>query len=569
MGLFHEIKEAVSGHGHDCTCDDCMEEHHDHEHHGFDRVMLWRLAAAAVLFIACLVTEESVPWLSTVLGVASILCAGYDVFIRAVANVIRRRLFDESLLMSIVAVASVIIGEAGEGASVMILYQLGELFQGYAVARVRRNIEGLMEDRSPEASAVLADVRSDKGAKGRTEDFIDHFARVYTPVVLGIAFLIAVVSPLLLHTTVVEGVYRALVLMVIACPCAIVISVPLSYFAGLGGATRQGILFKSTAAMDAVSRTGTVVFDKGGALEGQGLRVVSVKSERMEADVLLRIAAHACAYSDGVYAESIKAAYRGVIYIELIQSFRQELGRGITVTVDGVKIVLGDESFVREHGVDPGADALPETSAYLAIDGVYAGRILFGSVAKPDVSGTVTVLTWDRDRQVAMVTEDSQAATEKFARTVGIEDFYPGCGPDEKIAVVRELRSRQIKRGSLLFVGDAETDEACIREADIGVSLHGASSDAAIRAADVVIMDGSPSKVVTALEAAKHTRAIVWQNIIFALAFKVVILVLDMFGTCPLWLAVFADVGVALLAVLNSLRAFLTKDAVLPEKKDM
>ena len=275
MSFIREIKEAVAGHGHDCTCDSCMQEHH-HEHHGFDTVMVWRLAASVVFFVGGLVSEELLPWLSVVLNVLAILCAGYDVFIRAVAKIFHKRLLDESLLMSVMAVASVIIREASEGASVMILYQIGELFQGYAVAKVRQNIEGLMENRSPEASAVLADVRSDRGPKGRTEEFISHFARIYTPVVLGIAAVIAVVSPLALHTTVAEGVYRALVLMVIACPCAIVISVPLSYFAGIGGATRQGILFKNTCAMDDVSRVRAVVFDKTGALEDEGLRVVAV-----------------------------------------------------------------------------------------------------------------------------------------------------------------------------------------------------------------------------------------------------------------------------------------------------
>jgi Cd2+/Zn2+-exporting ATPase len=563
MGLLHEIKEALEGHGHDCTCDDCMEEHHHHEHHGFDTVMVWRLVAAAVLFIGGLVTEGTAPVVSTVLNVVAILAAGYDVFLSAIANAIHKRLFDESLLMSIVAIASVIIGEASEGASVMILYQLGELFQGYAVAKVRHNIEGLMENRSPQASEVLSDVRSDKGEKGKTEEFITHFAHVYTPVVLAIAVVIAIVSPLLLRTTVVEGIYRALVLMVIACPCAIVISVPLSYFAGIGGATRQGILFKSTGAMDAVSRTSTVLFDKTGALAGDGLHVTAVKSQRMEADVLLRIAAHACAYSDSRFAESVKASYDGVIYIELIQSFQEDKDRGITVQVEGVQIILGREDFMQEHGVELGTEKREENCLYMAFDGQYMGLIQLGSEAKPDAQGTVTVLSWDKDKTIAMITDDSPAATEKFARTVGIGEYY--AQPGDKVAVVRDIRNRQLKRGNLLFVGDAETDGACIREADIGVSLNGASSDAAIQAADVVIMDSSPSKVVTALEAAKHTRAIVWQNIVFALAFKVIILVLDMFGVCPLWLAVFADVGVALLAVLNSLRAFMTKEPDLPQ----
>ncbi|MCD7770098.1 MAG: HAD family hydrolase [Oscillospiraceae bacterium] len=568
MGFLREIKQAVSGHGHDCTCDSCMEEHH-HDHHGFDTVMVWRLIAAAVLFIGGEVSEGTLPTLSLILFVLAILCAGYDLFISAVANIFQRKLFDETLLMSVVAIAACIIGEAGEGASVMILFQLGELFQGYAVAKVRHNIEDLMENRSPEASAVLADVRSAKGQKGRTEEFITHFARVYTPVVLGIALVIAIVSPLALDITVAEGIHRALVMLVIACPCAIVISVPLTYFAGIGGATRQGILFKSTCAMDDVARTQAVVFDKTGALEGEGLRVISIKSDRMDADVFLRIAAHVCAYSGSVYAEGIKASYDGVIYIELIQSFhQQEEGFGITVEVDGVRITLGLLDFMRGHDVDPGEDALPEDDCvYLAIDGRYAGRILLGSVAKSDASGTVTVLSWGKDREIAMITDDSRAASEKFARQVGIDEFYPDCPPSDKVAVVKEIQNRQVKKGTLMFVGDAETGSDCIRQADVGVSLNGADSDAAIQAADVVIMDDSPSKVVTAMEAARHTRTIVWQNIIFALAFKIIILILDMFGSCPLWLAVFADVGVALLAVLNSLRAFLLKDTVLPEEK--
>ena len=566
MGFVREIKQAVAGHGHDCTCDDCMQEHH-HEHHGFDTVMVWRLFAACVLFIGGVVSEGTLPLLALILNVLAILAAGYDVFIRAVANIFHKRLFDESLLMSVVAVASVVIRESSEGASVMILYQIGELFQGYAVAKVRQNIEGLMENRSPEASAVLADVRSDRGRKGRTEEFITQFARIYTPVVIGIAVVIAVISPLLLHTTVTEGVYRALVLMVIACPCAIVISVPLSYFAGIGGSTRQGILFKSSSALDSVARARAIVFDKTGALEGEGQRVVSIKSEKVDASVFLRVAAHACAYSDDPYAEAIKAAYKGVIYIELIQSYRaRKDGFGITVEVDGVQIVLGPVDFVRENGIEPGGDVLDEDSVYLAINGQYAGRILFGKVAKPDVPGTVTVLSWDNNKRVAMLTDDTAAATEKFARQVGIDEFYPNCPVSEQVALVRDIQTNQISHGTLIFVGDAETTGDCIREANVGMALNGARSDAAIQAADVVIMGSSPYKVVTALDAARHTRAIAWQNILFALAFKIIILVLDMFGTCPLWLAVFADVGVALLAVLNSLRAFIMKDHVVPKQ---
>ncbi len=567
MGLFHEIKEAVEGHGHSCTCDGCMEEHHDHHHHGLDRVMVVRLVLAAALFVAGMLLEDVQPTASLIVFILSVLAAGYDVFISAVSNLLRRRLFDESLLMSIVAVAAIVIGEAEEGASVMFLFQLGELFQGYAVARVRENIEGLMENRSPQTTEVLAEVRSNRSEKGQTEEFITKFCRVYTPVVLGIAVVVAVVLPLFFRQTILEGIYKALVIMVIACPCAIVISVPLSYFAGIGGATRRGILFKNTGAMDAVSRTLSVVFDKSGVLDSGALKVTSIKSEKMDASVFLRIAAHACAYSTSQHAESIKAAYHGVIYIELIEAFEETPEQGITVSVNGVSIVLGIADFLLAHDIDPAEDKSDEDTVYMGIDGRYMGRIQFASAAKPDAQGTITVLRWDSNKELALLTEDSPAATEKFARQIGIGKYYSGCGLSDKVAVVRDMETR-CRRGTILFVGDPERDKACLDAADIGVALRGADSDAAIRAADVVIMDDAPSKVITAIEAARHTRSIVWQNIGFALAFKLIILILDIFGTCPLWLAVFADVGVALLAVLNSLRAFRIREPVIPQTQD-
>ena len=558
MGLWKEIKEAASGHGHDCTCDTCMEEHH-HHHHGLDTVMVVRLAVAAGLFIAGAVCENTMPTASLLLRIGSILCAGYDIFLGAAMNILRLRRFDENLLMSIVAIAAVIIGEAGEGATVILLFQIGELLQGAAVARVRHTIEGLMENRSPEAVSALAEIRSDKGRKGRTEEFITHFARIYTPAVMGIALVVAIVSPLFLHTTVYEGVYRALVLMVIACPCAIVISVPLSYFAGIGGAARHGILFKSTNAVDAVAGAGTVVFDKSGAMEGEGLRVVSVTTEKMDREIFLRVAAHACAYLDTPAAEAVKKAYDGTIYIELVESFQPDGDSGVAVVVDGVKILFGTRDYLLKHDIEPVEKEAAGYRMYLAADGHIAGEILLDRCPKSDIAETVTVLSLER--QVTMITDDTAAAAENFARHVGIEEFYADCTQAEKVAVVRDIQSRNIRRGSLLYVGSAETDDACIREAEVGVSLYGASSDAAIQAADVVIMDGSPSRVITALDAAKRTRGIVWQNILFALGFKAVILILDMFGICPLWLAVFADVGVTLLAVLNSLRAFIHRDA--------
>ena len=520
MRLLDEFKAAVSGHGHGCTCDRCAESYLDHDRHGVDTVLILRLLIACVLFVAALAAAKTLPALTAVLSILSILSAGYEIFIRAAVKCVRERVFDETLLMCVVVIAAVIIGEGREGAAVMILLRAGQIVQGYLVGKVRGAVDDLMTDRSDEVRSILSDIRSAGGNKSAAEDFISHFALVYTPVVLGIALVIAVVSPLFLHTTVTQGVHRALVLLVIACPCAIVISVPLSYYAGIGGAARQGVLFHDSATVDAIAHVGAVVLDQKSALEGEGLRVVSIKSDRMDADVFLRIAAHACAYSGGVYAESIKAAYPGTIYIELIQSFRESPGQGITVEVEGVSIVLGTEEFVREHGVEPGSDVLPEQCAYLAINGEYAGRILFGSVIRDDAAETVTALAWEKERPMAFVTEKSAAAAEKFAHSVGISQYYADCGPEEKAAAVREIKAQQMKKGKLLYIGSAEGDLGCFQEADIGAALGGASSDTAIRESDVAVLGDSPAGVITAMGAAKHIRSVMRQGILFALAFK-------------------------------------------------
>ena len=566
MNIIHDINEALNGHGHGCTCDACSREYQDVSHKGLDMTLVWRLAVAAVLLIAGIATL-SLPWVSTLLCLLSVVAAGYDVFIRAVANIVRERRFGEALLMCVASVVAIIIDKAVEGAAVILLFVLGELLTGYAVTKGRNHIEKLMDGRSEEVRSALENVCARQGEKSRSEESVTHFTQIYTPVVLVIAVLIAVISPLVLHTTVTEGVYRALVLLVIACPCAIAISVPLAYFAGIAGAADHGVLVRNTASIDELTRLSAVVFDKSGALMGDGYRVVSVKSDRMDADVLLRIAAHACAYSEGAYAESIKTAYQGTIYIELIQSFQQEPGKGITVEVDGVSIILGTETFLREHGIEPGEDATPELSAYLAIDGKYAGRILFVNTARPGGLAAVKAMSWDKDCQLAMLSEDSPSATEKFARSVGIGQYYADCNPETKAERVKDIRERQRRSGALMFVGKASTDAASLHEADIGTALGAGTDDSAVLEADVAVLEDSPTGIISAIDAAKHTKNIVRQNLLFTLGFKIVVLALDMLGVCPLWLAVLADVGIALVAIVNALRAFSYKETFTLEKE--
>jgi len=388
-----------------------------------------------------------------------------------------------------------------------------------------------------------------------------RFSRFYTPSILVIAVVIAVIVPLFLHTTVREGIYRALVLLVIACPCALITAISLTYLAGIGCAAEQGITVRSTRAMDDLGSVAAVVFDQKAALEGEDLRVISVKGDRMEADMLLRIAAHACAYSDGNYAESIKAAYHGTIYIELIQSFTQEPGRGITVEVDGVSIILGVEEFVREHGLDVDIDAVPDPSVYLAIDGTYAGRILLGPVAKPLTNAAVTALSWEKDRQIVMLSDEPAPVAEKFARLVGIGQYYAGCTTEVKVDTVNDLRDRGRKNTVLLFAGDPKNDPAAFAAADIGL----ASADRDDGVADVLVTESAPVSVVHVTDTAKRTRSIVRQSVLGILVFKLAVLLLDMLGVCPLWLAVFADAGMALAASVCAMRALTPKETPLAE----
>lgn len=552
MNLKQQIEKAAEGHGHGCPCDACAAQYVSGNVYGLDKVLLWRIIAAAALFIAAVITKNAIPAVSVILAVLSILAAGYDVYIRTIAACVRNKLPDEDLLMCVAAAAAVAIGRAPEGALVLLLMQLGTLFRGFVEEKVRRSVHA--------AADVKADPADTNRGNSRAQEFVTHFTHIYTPVILGLAVLFAVVLPLFFQMTVAEAVHKALVLLVIACPCAFVISVPLTYFAGVGGAARNGILFRNDAAIEELCRVGTVVFDKAGALQGEGVRVVSVKSDRMDAETLLRIAAHACAYSDSALAESIKAAYQGTIYIELIQSFRQDSEHGITVAVDGVDILLGTEEFIRGHGVDPGLDATTEPSAYLAIDGRYAGRIVFGAVAKADSARTVQLLSWENERQILLLSDETAAATEKFARSVGIGRFYSDCTGEKKAAVLRDLRERKTRRGCVLFVGDAQADPGCFAEAELGAAMHADGRENT----DVMVTNDSPLSVVSAIGTARQTNTILRQNILFSLAFKLIVLILDILGICPLWLAVFSDSGVALITILNCLRAMTAKETVLP-----
>lgn len=652
----NNIVEKLTRHSHTCTCDCCEGgPHYEHEgalprdHSGIpapslDKVLVARLIAAVVLFVLGLLSHTlfKSEVLEPVFMILAALIAGYDILISAVLSIIRRRTFDENLLMTVAAIAAFIVGESHEGAAVMLLYQIGELFQDYAVGKTRQSVAELVNLRTDTATLldgetertvpveevavgativirpdeivpldcvvmdgssvmdtslltgdgasqsvkegdhllsgyfntgstiraevtapasestsakILEMVQAESTKRGKTEKFITKFARIYTPIVLALAVILAVVIPLATELTFIDSIQRALVFLVIACPCALVISVPLAYFAGIGGASKLGILFKNSAAMDAIAKTKAVVFDKDGTLTTGGLRVASVKSDRMDAEMLLKIAAHAEAYSATPAAKAIVAAYDGNIYLELIDKF-VEYPDGVTVTVNNIQISLGTQEFMELRGIDLGEEAGIQNAVYMSIADQYAGRLLLSDAIREDSADAVRELEFAGGEHVAMLTGDSKEASDALAKAVGIDEYYADCLPMDKIAKVKDIKSRVGTKGTLIFVGDSISDIPAIDAADVGIAMGGLGSEAAIEAADVVIIDDKPTKVATAIYAAKSTRSIVFQNVIFILFIKVLVLVLGAFGISPLWFAVFADVGVALAAVLNSMRAF-------------
>ncbi len=532
MAPLQATNEALSAHGHGCTCETCLAKHQAGPH-ALDKILIARIAIAAALFAASWICYVPQHLVSLFLALASFFTAGYDRVLRTVMNCIRDREVHEDLLMLVSAIAAFSIGRWVEGAFGMLLMQMATVLYCHIEEKTRRALEE-------------ADVVPDAERLSRPEEFIARFVRAYTPIVLAFAVIMAVALPLVFHTTVKAAVYRALLLMVIACPCVFAVCLPLCFRAGLGAAAEQDVRIRSTRAEDDLCRTETIVFDQTPTLEGEGLRVLSVKSERLDADTFLRIAAHACAYSDGPMARGIKAAYQGTIYIELIQSFSHDPGRGITVEVENVPIVLGTEEFVREHGVDPGEDATPERSAYLGISGRYAGRLLLGGVARESSAAAIASLTWDKEREILLFSEDSPSSAEKFARSVGIAQFYADCTPERRTELLRNIGEERRRGTALLYAGDPSADSDCFALADVSAAAAGE--------ADILAEDPGPVSVFCGINTARQVRRIVRQSAFGALGFKLVVLGLDMLGVCPLWLAVFADAGVTLAAVCNSLR---------------
>jgi len=408
-------------------------------------------------------------------------------------------------------------------------------------------------------SKILDLVENASSKKANTENFITKFARVYTPIVMAAALLIAVIPPLVSGGAWDDWIYRALTFLVVSCPCALVVSIPLSFFGGIGGASRRGVLVKGSNYLEALAQTEIVVFDKTGTLTKGVFNVQEVNAVGISEDDLLELTAYVESYSNHPISLSLKTAYGKDIDNERIKEVEEIAGHGVSAMVDGRNIFAGNTKLMRKIGVEYSQDEIVGTAVHVAIDGQYAGYIVIADEVKEDAAEAIRLLKKANIRQTVMLTGDARSVGEKVAKELGLDKVYTELLPGDKVEKVEELLKQKSTKGKLAFVGDGINDAPVLARADIGIAMGGLGSDAAIEAADVVIMTDEPSKLATGMRISQKTLRIAQQNIWLALSIKAIVLLLSAFGIATMWEAVFADVGVTIIAVLNSFRALNTK----------
>ena len=617
--------------------------------------MLIRIVLSAVLMIVLrLLPIEG--WLRFFLYLIPYLIIGYDILIKAGKGILRRQMFDENFLMAIATIGAMIIGivDSGdyvEAIAVMLFYQIGELFQSYAVGKSRKNISELMDIRpdyaniekdgdllqvDPDevevgaviivqpgekipidgivlegrsslntsaltgeslprdvkkndevisgcinmtgvlkirttkefgestASKILDLVENASSRKSRSEAFISRFAKIYTPTVCACALALAVFPPLVnLLLSNPAGwsiwIYRALTFLVASCPCALVISVPLSFFAGIGGASKEGVLVKGSNYLEALSQTKYVVFDKTGTLTQGVFEVSAIHHNELPEDKLLEYAAHAESASSHPIAQSLLRAYGKELDRSRVSDVQEISGNGVIAKVDGRIVAAGNDKLMKRLGVVCSDCHKVGTVIHIAIDNEYAGHIVISDMLKPTSAKVMAELKKSGIQKTVMLTGDAKAVAEQVADSLGIDTVYSELLPGDKVAKVEELLKAKPAKAKLAFVGDGINDAPVLSRADIGIAMGAMGSDAAIEAADIVLMDDDPMKISKAIKISRKCLGIVHQNIVFAIAVKVLSLILVAFGLANMWIAIFADVGVMILAVLNAIRALFVK----------
>ncbi len=599
------------------------------------------ILVGAALLIAARLLAEAAFWPSLALYIAAYLVVGREVVFKAARNICRGEVFDENFLMVVATVGAFAVRQFPEAVAVMLFYQVGEMFQDYAVDKSRRSISTLMDIRPDHAtllhddgsaeevdpstvhvgdlilvnagekipldgvvesgtalldtaaltgesvprevtvgsealsgcidlngaltvrvektfgastvSKILDLVENASARKSRSENFISRFAAVYTPIVVIAAVLLALIPPLLLHQPFGDWIYRACTFLVVSCPCALVISVPLSFFGGIGGASKAGILVKGGNYLEALASAEIAVFDKTGTLTKGTFEVREVQPVGMNADALLALAATAESRSDHPIAKSLLDACKSPDTASLAD-VQEIAGHGVKATIGGKTVLVGNRRLMSEIGITPPAADAVGTMVYVAVDGVFAGSICIADAVKEDAADAIKGLKAAHVRRTVMLTGDVRPVGEAVGRELGLDEVYTDLLPAGKVEKLESLLKETSPTGKLLFVGDGINDAPVLARADVGVAMGGLGADAAIEAADVVIMDDKPSRIASAIAIARKTLRIVRQNIVFALTVKILVLVLSALGIANMWAAVFADVGVSVLAILNALR---------------
>ena len=613
--------------------------------------MLIRIIIAAVLIVVfSLLPAEG--YLRFVLFMIPYLVIGYDILKKAFKGILNKQVFDENFLMAVATVGAILLGDYSEGVAVMLFYQIGELFQSYAVGKSRRNISELMDIRPDYAniekdgtleqvdpdeveigtiivvqpgekvpidgvitegtstlntsaltgeslprdakagdevisgcinmtgllkirttkefgestvSKILELVENSSSRKSKSENFISKFAKYYTPAVCYGALALAFIPPivlLIMGKSAMWGdwIYRALTFLVISCPCALVISIPLSFFAGIGGASNQGILVKGSNYLETLAQTKYVVFDKTGTMTQGVFEVSGIHHNEMPDEKLLEYAALAECYSSHPISKSLQKAYGKPIDRNRVTDIEEISGNGVIAKVDGISVAAGNTKLMNRLGIAYQDCHHVGTVVHMAIDGKYAGHILISDIIKPHAKEAIAELKKAGISKTVMLTGDSKRVADQVAEELGIQEVYSELLPADKVSRVEELLNQKSEKDKLAFVGDGINDAPVLSRADIGIAMGALGSDAAIEAADIVLMDDDPLKISKAIKIARKCIRIVYENIYFAIGIKVLCLILGALGIANMWMAIFADVGVMIIAVLNAIRTLFVKN---------
>lgn len=608
---------------------------------------LMKIAISLFLIAIAFFLKLDTLLIKNILFIIAYIIVGYDIILKALKNIFRGKVFDENFLMTLATIGAFFLGEFAEAVAVMLFYQIGELFQSYAVDKSRKSVASLMDIRPDYAnvyreneidlvdpdevnigeiilvkpgekipldgvvvegksmlntvaltgesvprkvtvndevlsgcinndgilkikvskkygestvSKILDLVENASSRKSKSENFISKFARYYTPIVVMVAAALAIIPTLVIKDSLFsDWLYRALSFLVVSCPCALVISIPLSFFGGIGAASKMGVLIKGSNYLEALASAEIVVCDKTGTLTEGVFKVQKITTIGYSDDDLLKYAAYAEVFSNHPISLSLKQAYNKEINEKLVTKAKEISGKGVQALVDGKKILVGNEKLMKESNIKFQNSEENGTIVYVAINDEFAGTILISDKIKDDSYTAVKLFKNNNVENVVMLTGDRENVSEYVANELNLDEYHAELLPQDKVSWVEQLMTQKSSKGKLIFIGDGINDAPVLALSDIGVAMGGLGSDAAIEAADVVIMTDEPSKIANSIQVSKKTMRIVRQNIIFAIAVKISVLILSAFGIATMWAAVFADVGVSIIAILNALRILRIK----------